>query len=227
MTTFNFNVERLKHRHLNLGNIVLMLIFLGVAFAPTDCQAQAVPTRNQSLMITKPTVTPPTPPLQKEIKELRQEVRDNKLELQRKIEMEKAKTRAFAASQMEEYQRRLEALVKKFLDGEDMDGKEIRKSKECQGKSCAECMNLFEAVRKRKNDEHLNLLNNPKPESQAKWDEWLNYPFDVQVTDAYEKCRAANCLSCGMLYRRVLSAISTKMGQIENYNAVLKGSRKQ
>ena len=85
MTSFCLNLERLKHGQWYQGIIVVMVIFLGVVFARTDCQAQAVPSRNQSQMMTRPIVRPPEPPLQKEIGDVRQEVRDNKVMLERKI----------------------------------------------------------------------------------------------------------------------------------------------
>ncbi len=76
MTNFCLNPEWLKHRRWNWGVIALMVIFLGIAFTPTDCRAQAVPTRNQSEIMTRPIVQPPEPPLQKEIRQLRREVRE-------------------------------------------------------------------------------------------------------------------------------------------------------
>ena len=72
---FYLNLERLKHRQWNWGVAALTLILLGIALAPTDCEAQAVPTRNQYLIMTRPVVPPPEPPLQREIADLRREVR--------------------------------------------------------------------------------------------------------------------------------------------------------
>jgi hypothetical protein len=88
MMSFCLNLERLKHRQWSWLVAILTLIFLGIGLAPTACEAQAVPTRNQSLMMTRPVVRPPEPPLQREIRQNRQELEAAKAELARKIDLQ-------------------------------------------------------------------------------------------------------------------------------------------
>lgn len=86
MRRLNEIVKLLKVMPLNSTILVLLFVVLGAFFAPTDSSAQAVPPRVQSLMINRPIVLPPEPPVQKQIRELRQDVKDNALE----IEVQKA-----------------------------------------------------------------------------------------------------------------------------------------
>ena len=87
MKRFNDIRKLLKNMPLNSAILVLALVVSGAFLAPTDSIAQAVPPRVQGLMINKPLVPPPEPPVQKEIGELKQRVQANKIELDRKIEV--------------------------------------------------------------------------------------------------------------------------------------------
>ncbi|MGO9566462.1 MAG: hypothetical protein ACLP5H_02865 [Desulfomonilaceae bacterium] len=75
MRRFNDFLKLLKAVRLNSAILVLLVVVFGAFLAPTESSAQAVPPRVQSLMINRPIVVPPTPPLQKEIEKLRREVR--------------------------------------------------------------------------------------------------------------------------------------------------------
>ena len=129
MTIFYLNLERLKQRKWNRSVILLTLIFLGVAFASTECRAQAVPSRNQYQIMTRPVVRPPEPPLQKEIRENRREITENKVVLERKIEAEK--TRRFLTRQAERRRFQLG-----FLLGELYSAEMRKMMDECPDSKC-------------------------------------------------------------------------------------------
>ena len=74
MRRFNEVTELLKDMPLNSTILVLLFVVLAAFLAPTDSNAQAVPPRVQSLMINRPIVVPPEPPVQKEIRELKREI---------------------------------------------------------------------------------------------------------------------------------------------------------
>jgi hypothetical protein len=92
MTGSYLKIEWLKYGRCNWSVVVVMVIFLGVAIAATDCQAQAVPSRTQSQIMTKPIVPSPESPLQKEIRENRQQIRATDRQAQKnKIEVQTLK----------------------------------------------------------------------------------------------------------------------------------------
>lgn len=76
MRRFNEVPRLFKSLPLNSAILVLLVVLFGAFLAPTDSDAQAVPPRVQTDMINKPVVLPPEPPLQKEIREIKQYVRD-------------------------------------------------------------------------------------------------------------------------------------------------------
>ena len=73
MTSFYLKMTCVEYRQWKWGIVVVMVVFLGVAITATDCQAQAVPSRNQTQMMTRPIVPPPESPLQKQVGEIRAE----------------------------------------------------------------------------------------------------------------------------------------------------------
>ncbi len=81
MRMFNDVPTLLKDMPLNSAILVLVVVAFGAFLAPNDSSAQAVPPRVQGLMINKPLVPPPEPPLQKEIQAVRAKTRS----LERKI----------------------------------------------------------------------------------------------------------------------------------------------
>src|SRR5208283_2069670 len=54
--------------------IFMLLVFIGFLTAAAESNAQVVPPRSQTLQMIRPTTPPPVPPLQREIRELKQEV---------------------------------------------------------------------------------------------------------------------------------------------------------
>jgi hypothetical protein len=88
MTSLNHEITIFGGMRWNLG-IFFALILFGVFFISAECRAQAVPPRGQALQMIRPVAPPPEPPIQKEIRELKQEVQGNKIELERKIAAER------------------------------------------------------------------------------------------------------------------------------------------
>ncbi len=86
MRRFNDVLELLKPMRLDSAIVVLAVVVFGAFLAPTDSRAQAVPPRVQSLMINKPLVPPPTPPLHKAIGQVKQQVQKQTQTLDQKIE---------------------------------------------------------------------------------------------------------------------------------------------
>jgi hypothetical protein len=76
MTGSYLGLKQLKQRW-RRSFFVSMLMLIGLAFAPADCHAQAVPSGNQSQLMTRPIVHPPVSPLQSEIQQTKQEVQMN------------------------------------------------------------------------------------------------------------------------------------------------------
>jgi hypothetical protein len=68
-----------------LGIFFASLIFLGVVFTSGESSAQAVPPRVQALQMTSPVAPPPEPPIQKEIRVLKQDVQNKTQAIERKI----------------------------------------------------------------------------------------------------------------------------------------------
>jgi hypothetical protein len=89
MRCSNHGLGRFKDKRLSLALLPVMLILLGTFLTPSESGAQAVPPRVQTMMINKPDVPPPIPPLQKEIEELKRDVKANKRELERRKQVEK------------------------------------------------------------------------------------------------------------------------------------------
>ena len=77
MRMFNDVPTLLKDMPLNSAILVLVVVAFGAFLAPNDSSAQAVPPRVQGLMINKPLVPPPEPPLQKEIQAVRAKTRSS------------------------------------------------------------------------------------------------------------------------------------------------------
>jgi hypothetical protein len=86
MRKLNGIMRLLKPIPLKSATVILVLVLSGAFLLPTESRAQAVPPRVQGLMINRPIVPPPEPPVQKEIRELNQGVRKNTKALDQKIE---------------------------------------------------------------------------------------------------------------------------------------------
>jgi len=82
MTSLNHAMATFIGIRWNLG-IFFALILFGVCFTSSDSRAQAVPPRVQTLQMIRPPAPPPEPPIQKEIRELKQDVQANTRELER------------------------------------------------------------------------------------------------------------------------------------------------
>jgi hypothetical protein len=114
MTSSNYSLVRLANVLGSLQLFILASVFLAVFCATAVCHAQAVPPRGQALQMIRPVAPPPEPPIQKEIRDLKQEVRGNKIELERKIEAERAYR--FLAARSSFYQSKLDTLLRYPFD---------------------------------------------------------------------------------------------------------------
>jgi hypothetical protein len=118
--------------------VVVMVTFLGVAIVAADCQAQAVPSRTQSQIMTKPIVPSPESPLRKEIGELRQEVQKNKERL-KMTQQELEANRRFFQQVTAGYQVELD----NYLRDPEHHPKVLEALAKCQAAQCKDCKAHF------------------------------------------------------------------------------------
>jgi len=83
MRGFDHTTEKLRNMRWKLLILVFFLSVLGIFSLPTDSASQAVPPRSQTLQLIKPITRPPELPLEKEIRETRQEVKRAERDLAR------------------------------------------------------------------------------------------------------------------------------------------------
>lgn len=84
-------VSEIRNMCWSLRSIFIASVaLLGVSLTPLGASAQSVPSRGQSLLLTRPSVPPPVTPLQREILGLRKNMRQNTIEFERKLERERA-----------------------------------------------------------------------------------------------------------------------------------------
>jgi len=128
MRMLNDVLKLVNNMPLNATYLVLVWAVFGTSLAPIDSNAQAVPPRVQGLMINRPIVVPPEPPVQKEIRELKQDVRRTKIELERKIEAERAYRFLVARSSF--YHSKLDTLLRNPFGDEGI--QDAMKNEKCK-----------------------------------------------------------------------------------------------
>jgi hypothetical protein len=84
MTSLNRSIERVTSTRGIVGVLFVACVISGVLFTSAASLGQAVPPRVQALQMTRPVAPPPEPPVQKEIRQLRQEMRARDRELARR-----------------------------------------------------------------------------------------------------------------------------------------------
>jgi hypothetical protein len=89
MKNLDLTMDTFMYRRWKLPILVFLLLVLGIFFSPADSLAQAVPPRSQTLQMIRPLVRPPEPPLEKKVRENKQDlgaterqVQKNKIEVQ-------------------------------------------------------------------------------------------------------------------------------------------------
>lgn len=150
MRRFN-NVARLLEERRLPPCILAFAIGLFAAFlAPTHSDAQAVPPRVQDLMINRPIVRPPEPPVQKEIGELKRRVQANKMELERDRTMR--------------YLSEISSVAVRRLGGWLSNAeKAIDRAKKQEG--CKPCLDPIISALGPMRSSYLGYLSNPTPEA--------------------------------------------------------------
>ena len=89
MKDLDRKMDRLMNRWWKLPILVFFFMVLGIFFSPAESAAQAVPPRGQGLQMIRPLVPQPEPPVEREIRKNRQAIEAAKIELDRKIEVQK------------------------------------------------------------------------------------------------------------------------------------------
>ncbi len=112
MKTLN-NVTKLG-KDMQLYSVILVLsgVIFGVFVFPIHSSAQAVPPRVQTQMINRPLVAPPESPVQKEIGEVKRELRATKVEMARRMEV--VATVGTYNKQLEHFRKQLNCFVANF-----------------------------------------------------------------------------------------------------------------
>jgi hypothetical protein len=117
MKIFRALFRRLKGTAPNLGLLFMMTVFTVAFLQPTCSHAQAVPPRVQNLMVNKPTMPQPEQPLQKEIRQVNQNL-NARVELERRKELQR--TRVFFDQRIFDLQQELAELRRNPLAYKDV-----------------------------------------------------------------------------------------------------------
>jgi hypothetical protein len=80
MTSSNYSIARFANVRGSLRLFVLAFVCFAVFCTTAESLAQAVPPRVQTLQMIRPPAPPPEPPLQKEIRDVKAEVRVDTLQ---------------------------------------------------------------------------------------------------------------------------------------------------
>jgi len=84
MTSLNHAIVMFIGIRWNLVTFLALILF-GVCFTSAESHAQTVPPRGQTLQMIRPVAPPPEPPIQKEIRGVREELKNTGRQLQREI----------------------------------------------------------------------------------------------------------------------------------------------
>lgn len=130
MTRLNRSIARFTGMQWKLGILIFAPILFGVCFTSTESFAQAVPPRVQTLQMIRPPAPPPEPPIQKEIRELKQDVQANTRELERRKQVEM--TRESLKVLCPELKRQLEEETQKKNPDVDVIRGLVKKIRNCE-----------------------------------------------------------------------------------------------